>query len=61
MNVLTTFLKETKTELKKVSWPSRDDTIRYTLVVIGVSLVMMVFLGGLDFLFSYLLNTFVFK
>lgn len=60
-NPLTTFLKETKTELKKVSWPTREQTVQYTLVVIGVSLVVMVFLGALDYLFSYVLNTFVFR
>lgn len=61
MNAVTTFLKETKTELKKVSWPTKEQTVQYTLVVIGVSAVVMVFLGGLDYLFSYILNTFVFK
>ena len=61
MSSLTTFFKETKTELRKVSWPTREQTVQYTLVVIGVSAVVMVFLGGLDYLFSYVLNTFVFK
>lgn len=53
------FLREVKIELKKVTWPSRRDVIRYTLIVIGVSLAVAVFLGGLDLLFSFLINRFL--
>lgn len=55
-----TFLKESKIELKKVTWPSRQETIRYTVMVIAVSGAGAIFLGGLDTLFQYLLDTFVF-
>lgn len=54
-----TFLKEARIELKKVSWPTRAQTIRYTVAVLVMSLVVAAFLGGLDFLFTYLLNTFL--
>jgi len=53
------FLKEVKLELKKVTWPTRQETIRYTLMVIGVSVGVAIFLGGLDFIFSFLLTKFV--
>jgi len=56
---LTTFLKETRIELKKVTWPSREDTLRYTITVVIVSLSVAVFLGGLDYLFQWVLNTFI--
>ena len=56
---LTTFLKETRIELKKVTWPSREDTLRYTITVVIVSLGVAVFLGGLDYLFQWVLNTFI--
>ncbi|MBI2122299.1 MAG: preprotein translocase subunit SecE [Candidatus Sungbacteria bacterium] len=59
MERLTTFLKETRLELKKVTWPNREDTIRYTVTVVAVSLVIAVFLGGLDYLFQFILNTFI--
>jgi len=55
------FLKEVGLEIKKVNWPSRQATIRYTLVVIGVSLAVALFLGGLDVLFQYLLNRFILR
>jgi preprotein translocase subunit SecE len=53
------FLKEVRIELKRVTWPTRQDTIKYTLIVIGFSLAVAAFLGGLDFLFTWLLEKFV--
>lgn len=53
------FLKETRDELKKVVWPSRQEVIRLTFVVITISLVVGLFLGGLDFVFTKLLETVV--
>ncbi|PIS40989.1 MAG: preprotein translocase subunit SecE [Candidatus Kerfeldbacteria bacterium CG08_land_8_20_14_0_20_43_14] len=47
-NWLTNYFKESYEELKKVSWPTRKDTVRDTLVVIGVSLAVALFLGLLD-------------
>ena len=61
MNNLVQFLKEAKAELVKVNWPTREKTIRYTLVVIGISLAVALFLGGLDYFFEFLLKTFILK
>ena len=46
------FLKEVQEELKKVVWPTRDEVIRLTFVVIAVSLVVGLFLGGIDFVLT---------
>lgn len=51
MNVIS-FLKEVKEELAKVTWPTREQTIRYTILVISVAVVVGVFLGGLDYLLT---------
>jgi preprotein translocase subunit SecE len=56
---ITDFLKEVKAELKKVTWPTRQETIRYTLMVILISLGVAFFLGFGDFIFSWLLNKFI--
>lgn len=56
---ITTFLKEVRVELKKVNWPTKQETVKYTLIVIGVSLAVAIFLGGLDFVFTWLINKFV--
>lgn len=48
------FLSEVKTELSKVVWPSREETIRLTVIVIVVSIILGLFVGGLDYLFTFL-------
>ncbi len=50
------FLKEVKVELAKVSWPTKEQTILYTTVVIAMSVVFAAFLGVLDFGFKALLS-----
>ena len=55
------FLKEAKSELLKVNWPSKNQIINYTILVIGISIAGAIFLGSLDFGFSYLLKTFIIK
>lgn len=45
------YLRETKGELKHVSWPSQRQTVVFTLVVILISVVVAYFLGFFDFLF----------
>jgi preprotein translocase subunit SecE len=54
-----TFLKEVRLEMKKVNWPTKQETMRFTLLVIGVSLFVAIFLGGIDFIFTAILNKFV--
>lgn len=51
-----TFLMEVREELGKVVWPTRDEVIRLTIVVILVSLLVGLFLGGIDFLLTKLLE-----
>lgn len=53
------FLKETQDELKKVVWPTKQEVIRLTTVVILVSLIVGVFLGGLDFVFTKIMEVVV--
>ncbi|MBI2551180.1 preprotein translocase subunit SecE [Candidatus Uhrbacteria bacterium] len=43
------YLKQANEELRKVTWPSRKDTVRYSLVVVGVTLVLAIFFAALDF------------
>lgn len=56
---LTTYIRETRTELKRVVWPSRQETMRHTLTVIGISVAVAVFLGALDIVFQFLLEKFI--
>lgn len=59
MNAIIRFFTEAKGELVKVNWPTKDQLIRYTILVIAISLAVAVFLGALDTLFSYLVETFL--
>ena len=46
------YLRGVKDELKKVSWPKRDQVVRGTIQVLAVSVVFVIVLGGLDLLFQ---------
>jgi|APCry4251928276_1046603.scaffolds.fasta_scaffold200132_2 preprotein translocase SecE subunit len=45
------FLKGSLAELKQVIWPTKSTVVRLTLVVISVSLLTGLIIGGLDYLF----------
>ncbi len=46
------FFQETVGELRKVSWPTRQEAIRLTQIVLVVILAMAVILGGLDWVYA---------
>jgi preprotein translocase subunit SecE len=50
------YLAETRTELKKVTWPSRQDLIDSTRVVIIATLIMTVFIGLVDQVLSRIIK-----
>lgn len=52
MSKITDYLKDTKAELKHVIWPTRNQTIYYTLFVLVLSAVIAYYLGIFDFVFS---------
>ncbi len=58
-NRIVQFIKQSRTELKKVVWPTREETIRHTLTVIIMSGVVALFLGGVDYMLQFILKTFV--
>ena len=56
-----TFFKEVYVELRKVNWLTRGEVLRYTLIVLAVTIVVSAFLGGLDYIFSELIKRFIIK
>jgi preprotein translocase subunit SecE len=52
MTKLATYLKESMAELKKVTWPTKLQTQNYTLLVLGVTIAMALFLGIVDQIFN---------
>lgn len=61
MKKIFNFIGEAKAELMKVNWPTKKQTLNYTLIIIGVSIAVALFLGGLDYLFSGILKNFIIK
>jgi preprotein translocase subunit SecE len=50
------YFNESWSELKKVTWPTRETVIRLTLLVIAVSIVVGIYIAVLDRLFNSLLD-----
>ena len=55
------FFKEVWVEMKRVSWLSQKDIVKYTLIVLGITIGSAIFLGGLDYLFTSLIKMFILK
>jgi preprotein translocase subunit SecE len=51
-NVVVKYFKETRAELRKVSWPTREETQNLTMIIVGVTVAMAIFLGILDYIFQ---------
>ncbi len=56
MGKLANYIKASAEEMKKVTWPTKKETYRYTILVISISLAVAAFLGGLDFFFNWCLQ-----
>ena len=51
-NPITRYFRETRGELRKVTWPTREESWRLTLIVLGVTVMMALFFWIFDFAFS---------
>jgi preprotein translocase subunit SecE len=51
-NKIVRYVRETRGEIRKVTWPTRQESQRLTAIVLGVTALMALFLGVLDFIFS---------
>lgn len=58
-NRIVRYFKATRSELRKVIWPSREETINLTIIVLIVTIGMSLFLGVSDFLFAQLFELIV--
>lgn len=50
------YFRQVREELAKVTWPTRQSTINMTLMVVGVSMAVGIYVGGLDSLFTSLFD-----
>jgi len=56
MDKITEFLRDVKIELGRVSWPTKKQTVQYTVVVIMMSVAVAAFLAAWDSIFGFVLN-----
>ena len=61
MSKLIEYIKETRNEMKHVSWPTRKQATGYTVAVILISIVISFYLGIFDTVFSFLLDKLIMK
>ncbi len=55
-NKIQKWWRETVGELRKVTWPTKEEALKMTKIVIAVVIITAVFLGVVDFIFSRLVG-----
>ena len=53
-NRLTQYFRETRAELRKVVWPTRQEALNLTIIVVGTVVAMSIFFGAIDYLLTTL-------
>jgi len=56
---LSQYIKDSRSELKKVTWPTRKDTVNHTILVVVFSLAVAAFLGIADYLLTEIFENLV--
>lgn len=56
MGKIIKFLQEVRSEFKNITWPKKDALIQLTFVVISISIIISLLLGGFDYLFTIAIN-----
>ena len=51
------FLREVRAELKKVAWPTREEVIRYSIIVLVALVIFTLFVFGVDYVFEWFFRT----
>lgn len=46
------YFRESAEEIRKIAWPSKQDTAKYSMVVIGLCVILALFFTGLDWVLS---------
>ena len=56
MKIIKQYIQEVIQEIKKVSWPDKQQTINKTVLVLVVSTLVSIYIGGLDLLLQQLMK-----
>ena len=52
-NFIVKYFKDTRAELRKVSWPTRQEALNLTLIVVAFTIFMAALLGIIDYIFAW--------
>ena len=52
-NFIVRYFKETRAELRKVTWPTRQEALNLTLIVVAFTIFMAALLGIIDYIFAW--------
>jgi preprotein translocase subunit SecE len=55
-NAIVRYFKDTRAEIGKVTWPTREEGLRLTWVVLVVTILATIAIFGIDFLFGLLIS-----
>jgi len=58
-NRITRYFKEVRAEIRKVTWPTRQEVLRFTAIVVVVLILMSAFMAIIDFAFSRLMQAII--
>jgi preprotein translocase subunit SecE len=56
---LLAILKGSMAEMKKITWPTRQETVKYTITIIVICIVVAMILGSFDLFYRYLMEQFI--
>ena len=56
MDALAKYIRATAAELKQVTWPTQQQAMFYTALVIGITVVVALYVGAFDYLFSQVIE-----
>lgn len=56
--LLLDYIRDTKGEMKHVSWPTKSQVIGYTAMVLVISIALSIYLGFFDFIFTRVIDAF---
>lgn len=56
MDKIKEFIEDVRKEMKKVSWPSQDELVDYTIVVVIFTIILSAFIFGIDQVYSTILE-----
>ncbi len=60
MGKISQFLREVRQEVKKVTWPTKKETIRYSVMVALATIIVAIYLGGVDYLVTTIRDNFIY-